>query len=195
MEHGTYHLASNKSLYQPQKTNNFEFIVTFGDDDLIREGTPEGFETNAENIIKSDIAQETLRLSVNKTSIPHFTQSVIEVKRGNSTMKFAGTPTFSEGSLEIEDYVNADSKSILMAWQRLSYDVETEKVGDASQYKKDCTLIEYTPNYRQVRYWVLKGCWISGLSEPGFDSYADTKNNISVTIQYDYAIMHMPDEE
>ena len=195
MIHGTYHLAANPSQYQPQELPHFEFIVSFGDNDLIREGTPDDFVGNEENRIKSGIAQETLRIAVNKSSIPHFQQGVIEIKRGNSTMKFAGLPTFPAGSIELEDYIGADDKSILMAWQRLSYDAENERIGDAAEYKKECTLIEYTPGWKMVRYWTLYGCWISNITEPGFDRNSDSKNNVTVEIQYDYAIMHMPDEE
>ena len=64
-----------------------------------------------------------------------------------------------------------------------------------ADYKKDCTLIEYTPDYKQVRYWELKGCWISELSEEPFDMNNGDKREISATIQYDRAIPHMPDEE
>ena len=144
--YGTYHLADNPALYDPMRNNTFEFVVT-GLDKLLRVGA-DGSEENA--YITN--AQEVLRLSVDSASIPMFTQEVIPVKRGNSTIKFAGTPSFASGSLVVNDWIGADSKSALMAWQNLSYNVKTDRVGNAADYKKDCWLIEYTPDYtKQVR--------------------------------------------
>ena len=77
-----------------------------------------------------------------KEQIPMFTQDVITIKRGNSVMKGAGVPTFGDGSLVVNDFIGADTKSVLMAWQRLSYDVKTERVGNMADYKKICYLFE-----------------------------------------------------
>ena len=186
--YGTYHLADNPALYDPMRNNTFEFVVT-GLDKLLRVGA-DGSEENA--YITN--AQEVLRLSVDSASIPMFTQEAIPVKRGNSTIKFAGTPSFASGSLVVNDWIGADSKSALMAWQNLSYNVKTDRVGNAADYKKDCWLIEYTPDYtKQVRQWQLKGCFISGLSEDAYSMSSDGKKTISATIEYDRAIMSLPD--
>ena len=186
--YGTYHLADNPALYDPMRNNTFEFVVT-GLDKLLRV-VADGSEENA----YSTNAQEVLRLSVDSASIPMFTQEVIPVKRGNSTIKFAGTPSFASGSIVVNDWIGADSKSALMAWQNLSYNVKTDRVGNAADYKKDCWLIEYTPDYtKQVRQWQLKGCFISGLSEDAYSMSSDGKKTISATIEYDRAIMSLPD--
>lgn len=180
---GTYHLADNPQLFEVQRQNNFEFVVT-DIDGILRAGAL-GTEKNA----AISNAQEMLRLSVTKAFVPHFTQEVVSIKRGNSTLKYAGVPTFGEGSLDFNDYIGADVKSILKAWQNLSYNVRTEKVGalDVTNYKKDCYLIEYTPDYRKVRTWRLYGCWISGLSEGEYTADSGDKHQISCTIQYDRA--------
>ena len=180
---GTYHLADNPQLFEVQRQNNFEFVVT-DFDGIIRAGAL-GTESNA----KINNAQEMLRLSVTKAFVPHFTQEVVNIKRGNSTLKYAGVPSFPEGSIDFNDYIGADIKSILKAWQNLSYNVRTEKVGslDVTNYKKDCYLIEYTPDYRKVRTWRLYGCWISSLSEGEYTSDSGDKHQISCTIQYDRA--------
>lgn len=180
---GTYHIADNPNMFEIQRSNNFEFVVT--DIDGIMRAGMQGTEANAVKYIKN--AQEVISLSVTQASVPHFTQSYIEVKRGNSTIKYAGTPTFDSGSLVVNDYIGSDTKSVLMAWQNLSYNVKTEKVGLVSEYKKDCYLIEYAPDGQVVRQWLLHGCWISGLSEPEYNSASNEKREISATIQYDRA--------
>lgn len=188
-QYGAYHLADNPSLYEPQRTNNFTFIVT-GIDNILRVGVS-AEEAEDSDYIKN--ASNTLSFSVVSASIPMFSQEPITIRRGNSVMKAAGLPTFSEGSLEVNDYIGADSKSILMAWQNLSYNVNTEKVGLMSDYKKTCYLCEYDPDYKLVRTWKLLGCWVSSLSEDGFNQEDGGKKVITAKIEYDKAFMEMPD--
>ena len=180
---GTYHLAANPNMFEVQRDNNFEFIVT-DIDGIVRAGMI-GNEAEAIRVIKN--AQEVISLSVVRTSVPHFSQGTISVRRGNSTLKYAGTPTFDAGTLEVNDFIGADTKSVLMAWQNLSYNVKTEKVGLASQYKKDCYLIEYSPDGQVVRQWRLHGCWISRLQEGDYNSESNNKKSITATIEYDRA--------
>ena len=179
--HGTYVLADYPNLSEIQRSNNFEFIIT-NVDNILRAGMTEG-ETNS----TIENAQEILRLSVVSAPIPHYTQNPIEVRRGNSVMKYAGVPTFSNGSIVVNDYIGLDTKSVLMACQNLSYNVLTEKVGLASDYKKDAFLIEYTPDYQEVRRWKLHGCWVSGLSESDYSQDNSEKHQITATIEYDRA--------
>ena len=186
---GTYHLANNPDLYEVQRSNNFEFVVT-NIGDMLRAGAVEG---DGRPLIQN--GQETLRLSVVKAPIPNFKQAPLEIKRGNTVMKMAGVPTFDSGNLVVRDFIGADTKSVLMAWQKLSYDVKTEKVGRMSAYKKECTLVEYTPDWQMVRYWILKGCWVSGITEEDFDMDSGETKTITATIEYDRAEMHLPDEE
>ena len=173
---GAYHLADNPNLYQVQMTNNFEFVVT-DLEKLISVGTTKTIAN----------AQEYLRMSVDASSVPHFTQGIIEIPRGNSMIKAAGKPSFDQTTLVVNDFIGADTKDILMSWQNLSYNVDTEKVGLMSDYKKDCYLIEYTPDNQKVRQWIMKGCWVSGISETGKSNGSADKVQVTVTIQYDYA--------
>lgn len=181
---GAYHLADNPALYEPQRNNNFEFIVT-NIDGIVGVGDGKRIAN----------AQEVLRFSTQSTSIPFFTQEPITIRRGNSVMKAAGLPSFQSGRLTINDYIGADSKSVLMAWQSLSYNAQTERVGKMTDYKKDCYLIEYSPSYEMVRQWVLKGCWISALSEDDFNMDDGGKKVITATIEFDKAFMQLPDFE
>ena len=187
---GAYHLSDNPTLYEPARSNTFEFVVT-GLGQLLRAGYSEE-QTNA---FLGTNSEEMLRVSVVSSTVPTFTQEAITIRRGNSVMKAAGLPSFKDGSLVINDYLGADGKSILMAWQNLSYNVKTEKVGRMSQYKKNCYLLEYTPDYELVRTWVLKGCWISGLDMPDFNQEDGGKRQITASIQYDSAYMEVPETE
>lgn len=180
--HDTYHMGANTNLYEPQRISDFEFVVT-DLENLVALGT--------NTVIPN--AQELLRLAVISCPIPHFTQDVINIRRGNGTLKFAGVPTFDAGTVVIQDWIGANTKEICMAWQHLSYDVITQKVGLASDYKKDCYLVEYTPDKQKVRQWKLYGCWISGLSEGTYSHSEGGANNVTMTIQYDSAQLDTTD--
>lgn len=182
---GTYYLTDNPKHYEIQRGNNFVFYVN---------GLSKSF-----NIVNNKYAEENaddvLKLSVNKASIPHFKQNAITVKRGNNAMKFAGAPEFSAGDIQLNDYIGAGTKDVLLAWQSKSYDVRTEKVGLASDYKRDAYLLEYTPDYQLVRTWKLMGCWISGLSEDPYSHDSADKHQITATIEYDKAWIDISDIE
>lgn len=185
---GTYHLADNPALYQPAVSNNFRLIV-YGIDRMIRAGTRDEYITNG---------QEIIDFSVNQVNFPNFSQQPVTINRGNSQVHFAGTPTWGTGSIRVYDYINADGKSVLQAWQAQQYNVLEDVVYRVATtgYKKNCHLIEYTSENKMVRYWELRGCWITQLQEEGFDSTQGTQaRQITATIQFDRAIPHMPDEE
>ena len=108
---GAYYLAQRPELFELARGNTFTFYVS-GLDSLVRAGYT-GTETNS---TISDTAESMLELSVKQVSMPKFSQEPIMLRRGNSVMKAAGLPTFSEGSLTIDDFIGADGRSILMAW-------------------------------------------------------------------------------
>lgn len=172
------------------RSNNFRFYVE-GLGGLLRAGY-QGKESNA---YIPENADEVLDFSVKSSFVPKFSQQPIEFRRGNAVIKAAGLPTFESGQLVIDDLIGLDGKSVLMAWQNLSYNVQTQMVGYMRDYKRDCHLIEFDPNYKVVRTWKLYGCWVSDVSQDPFDHDSGDKRQITATIEYDWAKMEMPDTE
>lgn len=183
---GAYHLANAANdMYEPMRTNAFRFIVT-DLTGLVRADSTDTIQN----------AQERLEFSVVSATVPTFTQETIEIRRGNSVMKAAGIPSFNEAEIVIRDFLGADGKSILLAWQNLSYNVKTQTVGLMSQYKKDCYLLEYSPDFQRiVRQWILHKCWVSGISQDAFNVEDGAERTLSATIQYDWAEQILSDEE
>lgn len=179
---GTYYLAENPQYYEPQRSNTFTFYVS-----------------SLNGILKdwmstTDTSEEkSLELAVKSSSVPHFNIDKITINRGNNQMHFAGKPTFSDGQLTVHDYIGANTKEILMAWQNLAYNVKTEKVGLAKDYKRDAYLLEYTPDYQLVRTWRLAGCWVSGITEGNYDHDSADARTMDVTIVYDKAWIETSD--
>lgn len=176
---GAYHFSKNKELYEIQRGNNFDFIIDKSLDNLPAYGN------EAKTFPK---AQEYIRLSVSSASVPHFSQNPIEVRRGNTAVKYAGVLSWSSGSLECYDFIGAETKDILMAWQARSGNPLYQTVGQQADYKVDATLVEYTPDYNQiVRTWKLDGCWISSIDEDAFSVDSNGARKIRCTIEYDRA--------
>ena len=51
---GTYHLANNTNIYEIQRTNNFEFIVT-DIDGILRAGSDSSTYANAQEVIRMSV--------------------------------------------------------------------------------------------------------------------------------------------
>ena len=204
---GTYHISSDLQNYESARSNFFTLLVEDLDDLLYPEFSYTGENTNNEFVTRRGgrSGQEVIKLSVNKMFVPHFNLGVIDVRRGNSSVKFTDTPTWDAGTIELQDFVGLQTKNVLMAWQALAYDVVSDTQGRAGDwtdtdgvfhrgYKRDCTLVEYTPDFQQIRYWKLIGCWISNITESNFEVDGTGARSLSCTLQYDRAIMHQPDE-
>lgn len=176
---GAYHFSANKQVYEIQRGNNFEFIPDSNINNIVAYGSDTKTFPNA---------QELLRLSVSSASVPHFSQNPIEIRRGNTSVKYAGVISWDSGTLEFYDFIGAETKDILMAWQARSGNPLYQTVGQQADYKCGGTLIEYTPDYNEiVRTWKLDGCWVSGITEDAFSFDANGARKIRVSIAYDRA--------
>ena len=95
-----------------------------------------------------------------------------------------------DGSITIDDVVGLHVKDILYSWLYLAYDPHTRKGGRMKDYKKTCTLLEYTQDYQLIRYWTLEGCFIKGIDEGDFDRENDEVRQLTVSISFDRAMMY-----
>ena len=212
---GTYHISSDIQNYESARSNFFTLIIDdFADLDhnlpnnlVYPEFSYTGENQDNEYIAnKGKTPQEIIKLSVNKMFVPHFSLGQIEIRRGNSIVKFTDVPSWESGTIELQDFVGLETKNILMAWQALAYDVVSDTQGRAGNwqdedgiwhrgYKRNCTLVEYTPDFEQIRYWTLIGCWISNITESNFEVDGQGARSLSITLQYDRAIMKQPDKK
>jgi hypothetical protein len=184
------HISTNLANYEAARTGFFSLIVD--DIDNIVKASYTGDRAAAADSDKIKQAQEILKLNVVKAPVPHFSLTKLSYKRGNDVVNFAGVPEFTDGSIVVDDVVGMDTKSILMAWQGLAYNVHTRKGGRMKDYKKQATLVEYTQDFEQVRSWTLYGCWIRNVTEGEFDKENDGKRQVTAEIVYDRAVMELP---
>lgn len=186
----TSHISSNLENYEAARTGFFTMMPANAEDEVLSLIAKKLKEYSSDfAAYNGKMIQDYLRLNVTKAKIPHFSVETLSYKRGNEVVKFAGVPTFDEGSITVDDIVGLDTKSILEAWLELAYDLNTRTGGRMYEYKMDWVLTEYTQDYRPIRTWRLVGCFISALSEDDFDKTSDGARQISATIQYDRAPM------
>ena len=189
----TLHISENLAAYEAARNSFFVFYVdpTQLTNLYSPDFDPDSGEAKVEDgtLFDGQMASDAIRLNVVKSSVPNFTIEALEYRRGNDVVKFAGVPSFSAGSITVDDVVGLRTKDMLYAWQYLAYNPITRKGGRMKDYKKTCTLIEYTQDYEQIRYWTLYGCFITSIDEDGFDRENDGKRQMTVSISYDRAIM------
>ena len=180
------HISTNLANYESARTGFFSLIVD-NIDNIVKASYTGANAQEAAETDKIARAQEILKLNVIKAPVPHFELSKQTYRRGNDEVHFAGVPTFNSGSIVVDDVVGMDTKSILMAWQGLAYNVHTRKGGRMKDYKKNATLIEYTQDFEQIRSWTLYGCWVQNITEGDFDKENDGKRQVTAAIVYDRA--------
>ena len=194
----TLHISENLAAYEAARNSFFVFYVdpTQLTNLYSPDFDPDSGEAKVEDgtLFDGQMASDAIRLNVVKSSVPIFTIEPLEYRRGNDVVKFAGVPTFSAGSITVDDVVGLRTKDMLYAWQYLAYNPITRKGGRMKDYKKTCTLIEYTQDYEQIRYWTLYGCFITSIDEDGFDRENDGKRQMTVSISYDRAIMSIDEK-
>lgn len=180
-----YHLGASPDVYEIQRSNGFKLIVT--DLDPLTNPVTGELIPNASDILKQ---------SVFSAEPPSFSQQPIEVRLGNTVVKTAGTPTYSDTSIGLHDYVGLETYNVLLAWQALSFNIKTQRVGLAGDYKKTAYLLEYSPDFAKItRVWKLYGVWITSLKKDGFDNSASAQEvKIQCTISYDWAEPEDPNQ-
>lgn len=188
------HIASSKNIanYEAARTGFFTLLVDDIDNIVSAAFTGNDPKSAKDTDKIGKTAGETLKLNVIKAPVPHFSLKKESYRRGNDVVNFAGVPEFKDGSIVVDDIVGMDTKSIIMAWQGLAYNVHTRKGGRMKDYKKKCTLIEYTQDFEQIRSWTLYGCWVQDVQEGDFDKENDGKRQITASIVYDRAEMALP---
>lgn len=181
---GTYHIASNSDLLEPQRVNNFELQIVFTANELVMPN----IDPKSENVkyINAQVASDTLRLAVTKDSVPNFELSVLEQQHGNNKTKFVGKPKYSDMPITCNEYIGRNAKFILQAWQHLCYDPHNQEIGLAKKYKKTAYLMEYTPDWQLVSTTAIYGCWPSSVTFTDNDNTQEGSKTIDCTIQYDY---------
>ena len=177
---GTQHMV-NDTNFEPQRTNNYEVQIT---------GLDEIKTDMNGNKVPMDNASSTITLSTNSFDAPSISVDPITVRYGNSSIKYAGVPSFGDASIVINDYIGLNTERILSAWYAQVYNPNTEEIGYAVDYKKTAYLIEYDTKYsKQTRTWRMEGVWPQNLALGSYSAEGGSQRQITMTLIYDRLVI------
>lgn len=174
---GAYHMIGNDD-WEPQRTNNFELIIP-------NLGQLYSIDTG---LALPGNASELLTLSVKSVNAPGTNIDALKVSYGNNSINFAGKPSYTDVEVVVNDFIGIQTERILMAWSKQVYDPKTEKIGFASEYKRDAYLMEYAPNGEFVRKIQCRGTFPGTIKPGDFDNDDNSIRQISATFYIDVAI-------
>lgn len=185
-------LASNLFMnqkYEPQRTNNFELQIV-GLSTIVRAGytsdsTNHGYTSEMYQRLQSIDTTQEMILSIKGAFSPQVTLQSLEIPYGNTKTKFAGVPTYNDGSLSWVDYYDQDTEALLLAWRRAAFDDDTGAIGDAINYKRTAYLTYYSPSGRAARRFKLEGCWLQSVNGSAFSNDSASIRELSVTLVHD----------
>ena len=163
---GPKHLAADRK-WEPQRQTNYQLTIF----ELPGAGT------------------EAIMLSLVNFSLPTVSNEVINIKHGNTDVKFAGTTQW-QGSdqLTVVDYITTDIQKIVSDWRELVYRPATDEIGWAVEYKKEGEVSLVGPDGTNERVWKYEGIWPSQVNygEVNHESTTDVVR-VEIQIQYDRA--------
>ena len=119
---------------------------------------------------------------------PALESETIELEHMNTTRYVKGKSKWQPIDVTLYDPVVPSAAQQVMEWVRLSHESVTGRDGYSDFYKKLITFNLLGPVGDTVEEWELHGCWIKSadFGELAFED--DAPVEISLTLQYDYAV-------
>lgn len=194
------HFANNPRIFEPQRQQHAWIEFDFGQK---VPSTGKGFEIKASDLgsmySKGDSDaygvgeipdfNTILKLAITDFQLPTHTTGPISIARANEKIKYAGNiQNGGSGSMNIQDWIGADSVRWVQYWDNLAYNIRTGKGGLAQDYKIDGNIYQYAPDGSISRTYKLIGCWIHNVTYGGTVSYgSDNASKVGFILEYDKA--------
>ena len=120
---------------------------------------------------------------------PQITFDEVELNHMNVTRYVKGKGKWQTLQITLYDPIVPSAAQAAMEWIRLSHESVTGRDGYSDFYKKDVTFNVLGPVGDIVEEWTLKGTWIQDATFGDMSFDDDTPMEITLTLQYDYAIL------
>lgn len=128
---------------------------------------------------------EIIRLNVIDVTLPDISIGEITLKHGNDRVKVAGAPDVGDVSITVHDVIGADTEQVLWGWFSLVYDVRSQMMGLAVDYKKEALLYQLAPDGSSVRTWQCVGLWPSKFPSKKFSYDSGKELTIDLELKCD----------
>ena len=127
---------------------------------------------------------------VKNVTAPNFTDESIKLDHINPYRKLRGKREWGDMDLTMYDPVTPSGAQAVMDWARISYESVTGRSGYSDLYKKDLTLNVLGPVGDVVSEWVVKGAFITNMSQGSFDWSSSDPVELTITVAMDYCVLN-----
>ena len=127
---------------------------------------------------------------VKTASAPSFEDQEVKLDHINTYRKIRGKREWGNMDMTLYDPITPSGAQAVMDWARLSYESVTGRAGYSDFYKKDLTLNILGPVGDIVSEWVIKGAFITSMSQGDFDWASSDVAELSITVAMDYCVLN-----
>lgn len=182
------HIIDDRA-FEPQRTNHayvqFEFPSDFVDIHGRKLAALDKEETAGINPSDPNLI---LRLALTSNGMPNQGSEVIAIRKGNEVVKFAGGVSYEDIDMQVTDFIGLDVENLISAWDGLRYNPVTGQINRAYRYKRNGSIVQYSPDGELIRSWTLKGAWINNVKYGDYNrGETGSEREISFTLHVDKA--------
>ena len=146
------------------------------------------FEPKMKNrfIMEIDGIQSYLIKTANRPSIQF---EVVTLDHINVKRKLKGKGEWQDIEITLFDPIVPSGAQQVMEWVRTSHESITGRDGYADFYKKDIDIFMLGPVGDKIENWKIKGAFIQNAVFNDLDWSSNDPSEITLTLEYDYAIL------
>lgn len=127
---------------------------------------------------------------VKNVTAPNFEDEVVKLDHINTYTKIRGKREWGNMDMTLYDPITPSGAQAVMDWARLSYESVTGRAGYRDFYKKEIKLQILGPVGDVVSEWVLKGSFITNMSQGSFDWSTSDVAELTMTVAMDYCVLN-----
>lgn len=127
---------------------------------------------------------------VKSVSAPSFEDGVVKLDHINTYRKIRGKREWSTMDMTLYDPITPSGAQSVMEWARLGYESVTGRAGYSDFYKKDLTLNLLGPVGDVVSEWILKGAFLTNVSQGDLAWDTEDVVELGITVEVDYCVLN-----
>jgi hypothetical protein len=133
-----------------------------------------------------DNGKESVTISCETATLPEEQTGVVEVRYGNSIVKFSnGQTKFGVLNLTVQDLVGANAYGIFKEMYKYQGNAKTGEVLDPEGYMFTAYLIARKANHQDVnRIWKFDNLFVTNIGQRNFDRNSEEKQTFQVTCAF-----------
>ena len=127
---------------------------------------------------------------IKNVTAPNFEDEVVKLDHINTYTKIRGKREWGNMDMTLYDPITPSGAQAVMDWARLSYESVTGRAGYRDFYKKEIKLQILGPVGDVVSEWVLKGSFVTSMSQGSFDWATSDVAELTMTVAMDYCVLN-----